>query len=59
MRDYAEMARLRWAETQMTEEHKEAVRANGKLGGRPLSKAKRCACGAMTLKRAMARRHRC
>jgi hypothetical protein len=38
---------------------KAAARENGKLGGRPRSKAKRCECGAMTLKRAKARGHQC
>lgn len=28
-------------------------------GGRPRSNAPRCECGAMTLKRALANRHRC
>lgn len=36
-----------------------AVRENGRLGGRPRSKTKRCPCGEMTLKRAKARGHRC
>lgn len=36
-----------------------AARENGQLGGRPRSKAPRCQCGAMTLKRAKARGHRC
>ena len=29
------------------------------LSGRPISNAPRCACGAMTLRRAQARGHRC
>ena len=31
----------------------------GALGGRPRTDAERCACGAMTLKRALARGHKC
>jgi len=31
----------------------------GKMGGRPRTEAPRCACGAMTAKRAQARSHYC
>jgi hypothetical protein len=51
------LARLRWANA--TEADREQVRKNGRLGGRPRSKAARCPCGEMTLKRAQARGHRC
>jgi|GEM_PF-5484327 len=33
--------------------------ANGKLGGRPRSRKKRCPCGEMTANRAKARGHKC
>lgn len=36
-----------------------ACRENAKRAGRPRSKAQRCPCGEMTLKRAKARGHRC
>ena len=55
----AALAALRWETTKTTEAHSQAARENGKLGGRPRSKQKRCACGAMTLKRAIARGHHC
>lgn len=49
----SELGRRRWTSTG------DDPREVGKLGGRPRSKAKRCLCGAMTLKRAKARGHRC
>jgi hypothetical protein len=36
-----------------------AARANGRLGGRPRSRAKRCPCGAMTAACAAVRCHYC
>jgi hypothetical protein len=35
------------------------TKSGGHNGGRPQSKAPRCKCGAMTIKRATARRHKC
>lgn len=35
------------------------TRSGGHNGGRPRSGAPRCACGEMTLKRALARGHKC
>jgi len=46
------MGKRRWAATD------DDPRQVGKLGGRPRT-APRCACGAMTRKRAKQRRHRC
>lgn len=48
-----ELGRKRWTATG-DDPHKV-----GKLGGRPRSNKKRCPCGEMTLKRALARRHKC
>ena len=50
---------LRRAGSVRSEAKAAASRANGQLGGRPRSNAKRCPCEAMTLKRARARGHRC
>ncbi len=52
------MARKRWAKT-TPEERSAFARAIGVLGGRPRSDAPQCRCGAMTLKCAEARRHKC
>ena len=49
----SELGRRRWTSTG------DDPRKIGKLGGRPRSKAERCGCGAMTLKRAKARGHKC
>lgn len=48
-----ELGRRRWKNTG------DDPRQVGALGGRPRSAAPRCPCGAMTLKRAQARGHRC
>ena len=49
----SELGRRRWTSTG------DDPREIGKLGGRPRSKGPRCPCGAMTLKRARARGHKC
>lgn len=46
---------------QIISDHARAMNAARKThgGGRPRTNAKRCACGAMTAKRAKARAHKC
>jgi hypothetical protein len=53
----AALAHLRWANA--TEAERDQPRQAGLLGGRPRKRGPRCPCGAMTLKRAKARGHRC